>query len=465
MIVAIIRSKSVAILLGPSGFGVLNMLLTSLGLISSLTNFGIDTSAVKDISNSYVKKDLNRISIVYSVIHRLVKLTGLIAVIIVIIFSNHISLITYGNDDYNTSIILVSFTLLLDQMTKGKRVILQGTRNLRFLAKSTMLSSVTTLGISLPLYYVMGVDGIIPSLIVGSLISYLIARYYVSKLKIVTVKVTLNEVFGIGADMLRMGFLISISGLLTLLVSFLLKLMIEESGGIVKVGLYSAGYAIITNYVGLIFNAMGTDYYPRLAAQTDVQTDIVKSVNEQAEMAILILAPVVAILIAFIERALVLLYSNDFVAISEMVKWMSLGMLFKACSWSLSYVFIAHSDKKMFFLNELSASIYMLVFNLFGYYFGGFQGLGISFVISYLIYFIQVAIVGFKIYNISLSSKLFAILLVQFVLILFLLLITQDEKGFIIIKLLVVSIITIMSTYLLSKRIDLLSYIKLRFWK
>ena len=50
IIIAIVKSKIIALLLGPTGLGVLGLFNTTIGLITSITNFGLSTSAVKDIA-------------------------------------------------------------------------------------------------------------------------------------------------------------------------------------------------------------------------------------------------------------------------------------------------------------------------------------------------------------------------------------------------------------------------------
>ena len=62
ILIGIIRSKFIAILLGPIGMGVFGLLSSTISMIASLTNFGLETSAVKDISAANITGNLNRIS-------------------------------------------------------------------------------------------------------------------------------------------------------------------------------------------------------------------------------------------------------------------------------------------------------------------------------------------------------------------------------------------------------------------
>jgi O-antigen/teichoic acid export membrane protein len=52
IIIQIIRSKAIAILLGPAGIGLLGLFNTTILVIGNLTNFGLGISGVKDISQA-----------------------------------------------------------------------------------------------------------------------------------------------------------------------------------------------------------------------------------------------------------------------------------------------------------------------------------------------------------------------------------------------------------------------------
>jgi len=89
--------------------------------------------------------------------------------------------------------------------------------------------------------------------------------------------------------MLKMGFFISLQGLLSVGASYLVRIFISNKGGLDDVGLFTAGFAIINTYVGLIFTAMGTDYYPRLSAVNSGSEEFNKTINQQAEISLLLL--------------------------------------------------------------------------------------------------------------------------------------------------------------------------------
>ena len=50
ILIAIVRSKCIALFIGPSGMGIASLLNSTLGLINGVSNLGLERSAVKDIS-------------------------------------------------------------------------------------------------------------------------------------------------------------------------------------------------------------------------------------------------------------------------------------------------------------------------------------------------------------------------------------------------------------------------------
>lgn len=66
--------------------------------------------------------------------------------------------------------------------------------------------------------------------------------------------------------MLVMGISMSLSGIFSSVVAYAIRGDIQGSGGVEQVGLFHAGFAIMTTYVGMVMNAIATGYYPRLAA-------------------------------------------------------------------------------------------------------------------------------------------------------------------------------------------------------
>lgn len=431
VLVALLRSKLVAILLGPAGMGLSGLLQAGVGMIAGLTNFGLYSSAVKTISAAQAEGDEQMVARIIAVFRRLIWATGLLGLIITLVFSPYLSQITFGNKQFTWAFAVLSITLLINQITAGQEVLLRATRKIKLLAKSSTLGSLLSLITSIPFYYYYGIEGIVPALISTALTSLLISGYYSSKLFIKKINVDFSIIKSEGKEMLIMGFMISLSGIITLATSYLVRIFISNYGSLDDVGLFNAGFVIVNSYVGMIFTAMGTDYFPKLS---EVANDVTLSnqiINQQAEIAILILSPIILIFIFFIKWIIYLLYSEAFLPITQMVLFAAAGMLFKAFSWSIAFLFLAKGASKLFFWNELITNIYTLAINLAGYYWYGLTGLGISFLITYLLYSIQVFYVTKIYFNFNININLFKNFLINlFTIILSMIIILYISSSF-----------------------------------
>ena len=265
ILVSIINSKFIAVLLGPVGMGIMGLLSSTTGIIGNIANMGLGTSAVRDVSEAYAENKKYKFNRVVSVFRRLVWFTGIFGMAICFFGSPFWSKITFGNYDYTWAFIVLSVTLLLAQISSGQGVVLQGTRSFKYLAKSGIIGSVFGLFTGIPLYFWLGIKGIVPAMMLSSITVLCLTYHYSHKIKIEKIPLTWKETFSEGNIMLRLGFFLALQGFLSTFCAYLVRIYISNTGSVADVGLYSSGFNIVNTYVGLVFTAMGTDYFPRLS--------------------------------------------------------------------------------------------------------------------------------------------------------------------------------------------------------
>ena len=108
--------------------------------------------------------------------------------------------------------------------------------------------------------------------------------------------------------------------------------------------------------------------------------------------------------------------SDKFLSVNQMMQWAVIGLFFKSASWPIGFIFMAKSKPKQFFWNQLISSIYFLGFNLLGYYYWGLTGLGMSFIINYMLHLLQMIIVGKIYHEFNYKRDLYILLIIQFTL-------------------------------------------------
>lgn len=412
ILISIVRSKFIALWIGPAGYGIASLFISTLGLISGMTDFGLDRSAVKDISFNYKSENPASVSRTIQILKRLVWFTACFGALFMILGSPWLSEFAFESKEYTFSFIWIAVALLFKQLSNGQLAILQGLRKLKKLAQANLYGNLVGLILTLPLYYFYRIDAIVPAIIISSFLAFIFSFYYARNQEIVNVKLSNKEVFSEGKAMIQLGIMLSLSSMIGLVVAYIIQIFISQTGGVAQVGLYSAGFVILNSYVGLIFNAMGTDYFPRLSAIADKIEEIRKSVFEQAFIAILLITPIIVLFLTVAPFIIVLLYSTDFTPIIGMVSWGILGMVFKAVSFSMGYILIAKGDSGVFIKTAIGFNALLLIINVVGYHYGSLEGLGISFLIYYIIHFLALRIITKFRYDFYFESGFYSVFVI-----------------------------------------------------
>lgn len=387
--IRIIRSKVVAVLLGPEGMGIYGLLSSTASFVSSITSLGLGQSSIRNIAEANASGDINKVAIVSNVLRKLVWITGLAGSIICAVLSPYLSQITFGNKDYTIAFICISVSILLMQLTSGQNALLQGLQKYRGLAKSNVYGSAMGLIISLPLYYILRLEAIVLVFVISYVISFLCAYWNARKIEIPQIKLDAKQTRDVGYDMIKLGLLMSAQGILSQLTAYMVGVFIRREGSVDDVGLYNAGFAFVNTYIGMIFTAMSTDYYPRLTKAAVDKEKYFKTITQQVELVLLIILPLIVAFLLFVRVIVILLYSDRFIPVEGMIYWAMAAMTIRSLSWSLSYGLIAKGYIKSFAICEFCVIIYGFIFNLIGYKLLGLTGMGISYFAMYVVYFLH----------------------------------------------------------------------------
>ena len=389
IIISIVRSKAIAILIGPVGMGITGLYTSTIEMIGTIVGLGLNTSGVKEISNSFARDNQEEIGKTISVIRKIVIFTGIVGALLTFLFAPYLSIWTFGSDVYTSGFRALSIVILFNELNVGQITLLQGTFNYRYLAKSTLYGNLIGLIITLPLYYSFGVEAIVPSLVIASALTLSYSFLYSRRIHYKKISISVTEAIGQGKPMILLGISLVISGFVTTLSSYLLRIVISHYGTVSDLGLYTAGMSLTTMYVMTILSSMGTDYAPRLAAclNDKEMTDVI---NKQAILLLTIVTPLIILFLSFCHEAILILYTSEFLPMQGMLYWVMLGMFFRTFSWSMSYSLVAHGDTKMFLINEIIMSVLSFVMSSVGFIYYSIIGMGMAFCFVYVIYTIMI---------------------------------------------------------------------------
>lgn len=384
--IGIVRVKVLAVLLGPAGLGIAGLFQTIIDFVKSVTGFGLGFSSVRDIAAAVASNDEKRIAATVLVLRRFVWFTGLLGMLVCVIFSRQLSVLSFGNEAYFVQIRVLSVALLIVALTAGQHSLLQGLRKIGDLAKANVLSACLGLILSSIIYYWAGISGIVYAILGTYLIGLIVSWFFCRRVIIQPVIISFTETFVRGRSMINLGFFMVIGWLTSTASMFAARSFVSHQGDLNTVGFFVAAWSISSMYISAIFDAMGTDFFPRLSAVQNDHTAMRKMVNEQTEIALLLTTPIIIAVVSFLSLIVPVLYSKDFTPTSIILGWQLAGDFFKVLAWPMGYILIAKGKGGIFILGELTWHILFLAGTILGWQFYGFESSGIAFLAAYVVY-------------------------------------------------------------------------------
>ena len=158
---------------------------------------------------------------------------------------------------------------------------------------------------------------------------------------------------------------------------------------------------------------MESDYFPRLSAVNRDREKINGLVNSQAEVAILLMAPMIVGFIVFLAVIVSLLLTTRFSDAVPMARIAAVGLAFKAMTQPLSYVSLAKGDSRTFMLQEVLYDVVFVVTVLAFFHFGGITMTGAALTIAAVFDMVMVCIITRVRYGVTLSRSALKVFFVQ----------------------------------------------------
>ena len=386
MLVSMVKSKIMAVLLGPEGVGFLGVLTNLQSLIITVAGLGLTSSAVRELSHAIASGNERHIATTAKTIRTIVWLTGFLGLFITLIGARGFSKFSFNSYEYAAPIALLGVSILFSIVSSGQSSILQGFRRIDLVARINVVGAVLGALASIICFYFLRLNGVVPSLIATAAVSLVFTWFYSHKITIVDTSYERSEYRNESKRLLALGMPIMLSGVLTTGTNYLIRAFLAREAGLDGVGQYQAAFSFASVLVNFVLAAMGTDYLPRLTAISDDNEKVKKEVNAQTQIALLISVPLLAGTMVFMPFIVRLFYSSKFDQAIPILRWAVLGILGRIISWPMGFIMLAKSKSSVFFITELISDAVNIVATIVLFRLFGLEGSGIAFSLLYLFY-------------------------------------------------------------------------------
>jgi PST family polysaccharide transporter len=374
-----LRTKVIALVLGPAGVGLAGLFNTYSGNISALAGWGLGTSGVRLVAGATAEEKPKA----QAAVRRMGWFLSLIGLALGCLLFWPATRLTFGSSEYAYEMAIVALAVPCLVASGTWSALLQADGRVESLAKVQVVGALVGTVLGLPLIYLYGSTGIALAILLAAALPaaflWRAARMHCSPPSHGSVeRPHLDALVKIGGALMVVGWASQLS-------TYLVRMAIVRLEGIEAAGLYQAAYAIAGSLPGFVFAAMGADFFPRVASTTS-EEDALKTTEKQITIGVILAAPLIGIILLFDREILSLLFSKSFETAALPMMWLTWGIFVRLLAWPLGFWMIAKSRPSVVVAVEVGAAILLVVLQAYLTRRAGLTGAGVGFLIGYVAY-------------------------------------------------------------------------------
>lgn len=338
-VVALLRGKLTAVLLGPEGMGVAALLTSTTSTVQQAAGLGLNLSGVKAIASG---------ADATLTLRRLFLATSLLAALLTLSLATLLSEATFGNAEGAAAFRWLTPGVFFSALATGEFAILQGRREMSRVARASAIGAVVGLLPAIPLYYYMRMEGIVPALVAASLILWL-------SLRLTAGKSPAGARFDrqLARRLIVSGVTMMASLVAAAVVTWLTLVVIRRYGSVDMAGLFQSANSTVTRATEVVFAALSLDFFPALAAVALSTSRLNLAINRQTELVAMVATPLALVIILGAPLIIRLLLDSSFLSACSLMRWLALGALLKAISYPLGFIAFVKDNRRVFILLEV----------------------------------------------------------------------------------------------------------------
>lgn len=356
IVLGLLRMKVAALILGPSGVGLIGVFTNLVGTATTIASLGIGTVGTRQVAEASAAGNESGLAVVRKSLLIGTLLLAFLGGLGFWLLRDLIAGWVLLDPGLGNSIGWLSVAVALSVAAASQNALLNGMRRIGDIARISIGSALLSAVLGILSLKAFGSGGVIVFVIAAPLASFVLGHWYVAKLpKNRSSEAKFSEITRHLQAMGRLGFVFVLAGLAATTGQLIVRALVQRELGTDSLGHFQAAWAISMTYIGFVLSAMGTDYYPRLMAVVRDPNAVNRLVNEQTEVALLLATPVLLAMMGTAPWVIRWLYSSEFAPAADVLRWQIFGDLLKIISWPLGFILLAVGSGKLFLFAEWTA--------------------------------------------------------------------------------------------------------------
>ncbi len=380
-LISILNIKIIAIYLGPQGMALVSQFQNFLQLSTTIGSLDIYKGQIKYISQ--YKDSPFRKNLVYWNSIVCILASSIIISTTVFFLSDKISQLLFNTSEYTTVIKYSGIYVITFSVFNWIISVFNGLKKLRLYILINITHSITSFITILICLKYFGTYGILWAILFQFPIALALGiRFFLKNqksFKIVISKYMLRQ-------LLKYAFVALFTTALTPITTIIIRNLITESLSAFHAGIWEGANKISNNYIMLITLTFNYYFLPTFS-QINKKEDLLHEIKEAYKIIIPITVFITIAIITLREPIIRILFTKEFLSISDIITWQSFGDIFKILAWILAILLIAKEKFKTFVFVELLSCVLQITLAYLMIPLLGTKGMTMYYFIENVLYF------------------------------------------------------------------------------
>jgi O-antigen/teichoic acid export membrane protein len=389
MVFSMITQKVLAILIGAEGIAQVGNLKNVFSFFEQFSILGTSNGLVKYIAE--FKDDKNKLNDLFSTSPVFASIAAFFSFLILFFWSNSLSDVVFGVDNqYAYFFKILAFIVPFMGVNAILNALLNGISAYKIYSKVTFATIIISSVLIVFLTFKSHVEGAMLAIVLTPLIQFVMSLVFLSKsymhyldIKRLSFKLSFkNELFSYSVMSVVVILFINVADVAV-------RNLIEKNASVQEAGYWTALTSISKTYMqftAAIFPLYILPKYSKITSTFQFRREVINIYK------LLLPLIVIGLIFIYLFRNLVvqLLYTSDFLEMTNLFKWQLLGDLVKFIALVIAYQFLAKRQIWYFVFTELLSVVLFYGFSVYFIKLYGTEGIVMAHFFRYIVYFLVV---------------------------------------------------------------------------
>lgn len=384
MCTGLVSVKIVASIIGPAGVALVGQLNNFSTIALSLATGGINSGITKYIAE--YKSDASKVKQYLATAFRITVVCSLLVGLVLLLLCKQLSSFIMMTPQYWYVFAIFGITITFYGLNNMLVSVVNGYKQFNKYVKVNVVSSIFGVAFTVALVLALGLPGALISAVTFQSLMIFVSVLMLRKLEWLRKDWLVGKFKRtIASQYFRYALMTLLSAFLVPISQMLLRGYVISEISITEAGWWEGMNRISNMYLMVITSSFSVYYLPRLSEISDrieLRHEIFKCYKVIVPL-LLAGFTVIYFLRFFIVK---LLFTHEFMPMTQLFIWQMAGDFFKICSWLLAFLMVAKSMTKAYISTEI---IFTLSYILLGYTFirfDGIVGLCQAYLTNYVLY-------------------------------------------------------------------------------